>query len=171
MDEIATRRGHPRDAGVARCSDTQPCLEDPAMRKSTRTDKNARSNRATTSDTNPIGPGAETTGALELEYPAGRGLYRAVFDRFAPEIADELVDTRAVRMLVELEYNIRRAEAVLLECNAVGDGLVGDLDDVRACLDAVLWATCEAIAETVGSASWARTDSDVEWTSGDEFLE
>ena len=86
------------------------------------------------------------TGALDLEYPESDGLYGELFGNYAPEVADELIDTRGVRMLVEMEFNCRRVQRMFDQL-AVGEEARLALELVRRDVEALLWAVCDALSE------------------------
>ena len=86
------------------------------------------------------------TGALDLEYPESAGLYGELFERYVPEIVDELIDTRSVRMLVEMEFNARRVQRMFDQLT-VGQEARLALELVRRDVEALLWAVCDALSE------------------------
>lgn len=123
----------------------------------------------TNSGINPIGSGDEIMGALECEYPNGRGLYGEVFARYDGEVADALIDTQAVRMLVEIEYNLRRTEALLIACEGVPGERVESVEECRICVESELWAVCEALVETCRE-KWYSTGGEAEWAELGDYL-
>lgn len=109
----------------------------------TRTTHNGKSSTEHRIDTEPTG-----IGALELEYPADQGLYAVIFDRYTPEIADEIVSTAEVRRLVELEYNCRRIEDMLRALDDVDRETRRQVTEARRLLVSTLWDVSDAIADT-----------------------
>lgn len=85
-------------------------------------------------------------GALDLEYPEAGGLYGDVFTKYLPEVADELVDTRDVRMLVEMEFNCRRVQR-MFDNLAVGQKGRIAVELIRRDVECLLWYVCDTLAE------------------------
>lgn len=86
------------------------------------------------------------TGALDLEYPESAGLYGEVFTKYLPEVADELVDARSVRMLVEMEFNARRVQR-MFDRLAIGQEARLALEFIRRDIECLLWYVCDTLSE------------------------
>lgn len=83
-----------------------------------RTESNNQTNADADADLLTIERNDEYMGALELEYP-GAAIYRDIFDRHLPEIADWLVTHRCVRFLTEVAYNTYIAGEMLFDAPGV----------------------------------------------------
>lgn len=97
-------------------------------------------------------------GALDLEYPESAGLYGEVFERYLPEIADELIDTRAVRMLIEMEFNARRVQKLFDHLTIDGDARIA-VELVRRDVEALIWYVCDTLS-AVYREQWGYYDQD-----------
>lgn len=111
------------------------------------TDKSESANQATNNATIAVVRAEQSElGALDLEYPEAGGLYGEVFERYLPEIADRLIDTRAVRMLVEAEFNCRRVQRMFDSLVIDGDARIA-VELVRRDIEALIWYVCDTLSE------------------------
>ena len=118
----------------------------PAMNGKKRDTISESANHTTNNATIAVTRAAQSEmGALDLEYPERQGLYGEVFERYLPEVADELIDTRAVRMLVEMEYNARRVQKMFDSLAIDGDARIA-VELVRRDVEALLWYVCDVLA-------------------------
>ena len=123
-------------------------------------DKSESANQATTNNATMGVTKAKQSdmGALDLEYPEGAGLYGAVFEAYLPEITNELIDTRAVRMLIEMEFNCRRIQRIF-DALAIDEDAQIAVELIRRDVEALVWHVCDVLSAEY-RAQWGYYDDE-----------
>ena len=130
----------------------QSCRSNPAMRDYNADDNSDDGHEQTAANnceqfntTTTLERNGETMGALELEYP-GAVLYRDLFRRYLPEIADWLIAHQEVRFLTEAAYNLYLAGEHLFDTTGVTERTAYSVLSMAEQLADTLIVVCDALA-------------------------
>lgn len=147
MAKIARRRGYSETEGGRVYQHPTVLQSKLQMSDKNHSDKSESADRAVNNSTIGISSAAHSErGALDLEAPVRDGRYGEIFSRYLPEVADELIDTRAVRMIVEMEYNCRRIQKMFGRL-PIGQEARIALELIRRDIDCLLWFVCDTLSK------------------------